>query len=156
MADDLPAAKRTVLQDGRAKAYRPLPTTTRRAALADGLAAYARGDFFLAHEILEPAWMGTADLGERAVLQGLIKLSAAFVHAARGNPRGIAKNLRGARDRLATSDATAAGRELGIDVVELVDRVTARLVALDRETPEAASTAEPELLAVGIPRVGRG
>src|SRR6185503_16988265 len=76
----------TIVQRGRAKAYRPLPPERRRAILAEGLAAYDRGDFFLAHEVLEPAWMGAADPAERDLYQGLIKLAAAFVHAARGNP----------------------------------------------------------------------
>ena len=91
----------TVLQGGRAKAYRPLPMEARAEAARSGLAAYERGDFFEAHELLEPAWMGSADPAERELVQGLIKLAAAFVHAARGNPLGIDKNLRGAKARLA-------------------------------------------------------
>ena len=82
-------------RDGRAKAYRPLPDARRAAALAAGLAAYERGDFFEAHEVLEPAWMGSPDLAERALLQGLIKVAAAYVHDVRGNPPGIARNLDG-------------------------------------------------------------
>src|SRR5690349_12807421 len=73
-------AKRYVLQGDRAKAYRPISLAARRHALAEGLAAYDLSDFFEAHELLEPAWMGTDDLGERAFLQGLIKVAAAFVH----------------------------------------------------------------------------
>src|SRR3989337_2120297 len=87
-------------RDGRAKAYRPLPEATRAAALEAGLAAYREGDFFEAHELLEPAWMGTDVPADRALLQGLIKLAAAYVHAVRGNPRGIVRNLEGARARL--------------------------------------------------------
>ena len=45
-------------------------------ALAAGLAAYDRGDYFEAHELLEPAWIGTVDLAERAVLEGLIQRNA--------------------------------------------------------------------------------
>ncbi len=82
-------------RDGRAKAYRPIPEADRAAALEAGLAAYARGDFFVAHEHLEPAWMGTDDPAERALLQGLIKLAAAYVHEVRGNPAGIVRNLEG-------------------------------------------------------------
>ena len=41
--------------------------------------------------------MGTDDLGRRALLQGLIKVAAAYVHDVRGNPAGIARNLTGAR-----------------------------------------------------------
>ena len=62
--------------------------------------------------------MGTADAAERELVQGLIKLAAGFVHAARGNPLGVAKNLAGARDHLgAAVDAETAGGS--IEVVEL-------------------------------------
>jgi predicted metal-dependent hydrolase len=117
----------TVVQGGRAKAYRPMAASRRRAAFIAGLEAYDRGDAFLAHELLEPAWMGTRDLPERELLQGLIKLAAAFVHAARANPAGVAKNLRGARDRLA--NAGGAGDRLGIDVPALLASIDARLAA---------------------------
>jgi len=118
---------RTVIQGGRAKAYRPLAATKRQAAIKAGLEAYERGDVFLAHELLEPAWMGTLDLAERELLQGLIKLAAAFVHAARGNPAGVAKNLRGARERLAS--AGNADERLGVDVGMLLSVVDGRLAA---------------------------
>lgn len=117
-APSVAATPGTIVQRGRAKAYRPLPPERRRAILAEGLAAYDRGDFFLAHEVLEPAWMGAADPAERDLYQGLIKLAAAFVHAARGNPAGVHKNLLGARERLA--DAVAAGHEQGIDVPDVI------------------------------------
>jgi predicted metal-dependent hydrolase len=97
----------------------------RRAALTAGLEAYDRGDAFLAHELLEPAWMGTRSLRERELLQGLIKLAAAFVHAARGNAAGVAKNLRGARERLA--NAGGAGARVGVDVPALIAAIDARL-----------------------------
>jgi hypothetical protein len=100
--------------------------------------------------------MGTDDPGERDVLQGLIKLSAAFVHASRGNPTGLGKNLRGARDRLATPAATAAGPDLGIDVRGLVDRIGERLIAVERAIAAADGTAGEALLAVRIPRAPRG
>ncbi len=100
--------------------------------------------------------MGTDEPGERDVLQGLIKLSAAFVHAARGNPTGIGKNLRGARDRLATPAAIAVGPELGIDVGRLIDRIGERLVAVERAIGAADGTAGEALLAVRIPRAVRG
>ncbi|HSL98442.1 MAG TPA: DUF309 domain-containing protein [Candidatus Deferrimicrobiaceae bacterium] len=112
---------------GRHKAYRPLAAEARSAALQAGLAAYERGEFFEAHEILEPAWMGTDDPGERDLYQGLIKLSAAYVHAVRGNPRGWEKNLRGARERLGRG--IAAGAAAGIDVARLLVSVEARLAA---------------------------
>ena len=101
--------------DGRAKAYRPLPDEQRIAAVVAGLAAYAAGDFFEAHELLEPAWMGTADVAERDLIQGLIKVAAADVHAVRGNPAGIRRNLEGARDRIRSgTDGSITGVELDV------------------------------------------
>jgi predicted metal-dependent hydrolase len=122
------AAPGTILQGGRAKAYRPLPAAEREAAYAAGIAAYERGDFFLAHEILEPAWMGTADIGERELYQGLIKVAAAFVHGVRGNPPGIARNLEGARSLLV--GARQAGVEGGLDLDALIAAVDDRLARL--------------------------
>ena len=97
-----------VMERGRSKAHRPLPSEAHLAAVTRGLAAYDRGAWYLAHEELEPAWMGTDDLAERALLSGLIKVAAAYVHAARGNPLGVRTNLRGARERLATAAAAAS------------------------------------------------
>jgi hypothetical protein len=114
-----------ILQGDREKAYRPLPLSTRRAAFESALAAYARGDFFATHEDLEPAWMGTDDLEERALHQGLIKVAAAYVHAVRGNPTGVAKNLAGARRHLAL--AGSAGDAWGVDVPGLLADIDARL-----------------------------
>ena len=122
-------AQTVVGRDGRAKAYRPLPADVRAAALAEGLAAYDRGDFFEAHELLEPAWMGTDDLAERDLLQGLIKLAAAYVHSVRGNPRGIATNLTGARERLEA--AHADGRHTaGLHLDALIGDIDVRLAQL--------------------------
>ncbi len=119
----------TVSENGRAKAYRPLPEEARRAALAAALEAYAGGDFFLAHELLEPAWMGARDPAERALHSGLIKVAAAFVHDVRGNPAGVAKNLRGAATRL--RNATAAGPAFAIDVPAVLGQVEASLAAVE-------------------------
>jgi len=71
--------------------------------------------------------MGTDDAAERALLQGLIKLAAAFVHAARGNPAGVGKNLRGAREHLARA-GEASERE-GLDVPTLLAAIDRRLAA---------------------------
>jgi hypothetical protein len=136
---------RTVLQRGRAKAYRPLPVEARRRAYDAALEAYDRGDFFETHELLEPAWMGTDDLAERALHQGLIKLAAAFVHGVRGNPAGIAKNLAGAREHLAAAVGTPAAAESGLDVAALVGAVDDRLARLAAD-PTDASIEAPTLL----------
>jgi predicted metal-dependent hydrolase len=123
-----------IRQGDREKALRPLPLEARRSAFDAGLAAYGRGDFFAAHEALEPAWMGTEDLAERALHQGLIKVAAAYVHAVRGNPTGVAKNLAGARRHLAQADR--AGRTWGVDVPDLIAAIDERL-----ERPDLAADA---------------
>jgi hypothetical protein len=138
------AGRMTVVDSaGRAKAFRPLSTKVRAAAFRDGLDAYDRGDFFEAHELLEPAWMGTDDPGERAFLQGLIKLAAAYVHGVRGNPRGIVKNLSGARSWLI--EASVAGpRRGGLDLAVLIGQVDRRLADLAAH-PTGPTLGPPDL-----------
>jgi hypothetical protein len=122
----------TILQGGRRKAYRPLPRPERDRAFTAALAAYERGDFFEAHELLEPAWMGTDDLLERELHQGLIKLAAAFVHAVRGNPTGIQRNRVGARARLAAV-VEGGGKDGGLDLPGLLAAIDEGLSALERD-----------------------
>ena len=139
----------TVVQNGRAKAYRPLPVEARRRAYDAALEAYDRGDFFETHELLEPAWMGTDDPAERALHQGLIKLAAAFVHGVRGNPTGIAKNLVGAREHLAAAAGSMAAAESGLDLTALILAVDERLVLL------AADPTDASIEAPALPRTSR-
>ena len=127
-ASPAPGTGHLVDPRGRAKVYRPLPDADRAASLARGLAAYERGAWYLAHEELEPAWMAAADPGERELLGGLIKLAAAHVHAARGNPAGVATNLRGARARLGVAEA--AGVDGGFDLPALIEAIDGRLAEL--------------------------
>ena len=118
-------------RNGRAKAYRPLSAAKRSAAMKAGLAAYERGDFFRAHEDLEPAWMGTSELPERALLQGLIKVAAAYVHDVRGNPAGIARNLEGARALLVEALETGPTDNVArVDIAALLTEIDARLADL--------------------------
>jgi predicted metal-dependent hydrolase len=132
-------------RDGRAKAYRPLPDAARAAALAAGLAAYERGDFFEAHEDLEPAWMGTDDLAERALLQGLIKVAAAYVHDVRGNPAGIERNLVGARALLVEAEAHGpADNVAGVDLGALVAEIDLRVADL-AANPDGPTLGPPDL-----------
>jgi hypothetical protein len=134
-------------RDGRAKAYRPLPAAERAAALSAGLSAYERGDFFEAHELLEPAWMGTDVPADRALLQGLIKLAAAYVHGVRRNPAGIVRNLEGARARLleAVEDRSAAGLpEPWLDVPSLIAAIDLRLADLESH-PSGPTLGPPDL-----------
>jgi hypothetical protein len=86
--------------------------------------------------------MGTSDLAERALYQGLIKLAAGYVHAVRGNPIGFARNLQGARGHLQTSlrlDATAAAAA-DIDPQALLSEVDALLAAVPEAAAKVAST----------------
>jgi predicted metal-dependent hydrolase len=132
-------------RDGRAKAYRPLPGADRTAALQAGLAAYERGDFFEAHELLEPAWMGTPDLPERALLQGLIKVAAAYVHDVRGNPAGIARNLTGARRLLEEARTTGPAVNVArVDLPALIAAIDMRLADL-ADHPGGPSLGPPDL-----------
>jgi hypothetical protein len=76
--------------------------------------------------------MGTSDLAERALYQGIIKIAAGYVHAIRGNPLGLARNLEGARRHLATSQSLDPGQAVaaGIDLARLIDEVDLRLAAV--------------------------
>jgi predicted metal-dependent hydrolase len=134
----------TILQNGRAKAYRPLAAADRRRAYDAALEAYERGDFFETHELLEPAWMGTNDQAERELHQGLIKLAAAFVHGVRGNPLGIARNLTGARERLTGAVGSVAARDSGLDLAALIAAIDDRLARLAAD-PTDASIEAPAL-----------
>ena len=142
-----------MVQGGRAKAYRPLAEADRRTAFLAGVAAYERGDFFLAHELLEPAWMGTDDPVERDLHQGLIKLAAGYVHAVRGNPEGMLKNLRGARERL---EAVAVAGASGVAVAALPGGgqldVPALIAAIDERIRELGQLASVEV--IDPPRLG--
>ncbi len=146
----------TIMQGDRPKAYRPIPPERRRAALEAGLAAYERGDFFEAHELLEPAWMGTSDLAERALYQGLIKLAAGYVHVVRGNPIGMVRNLEGARKHLATSIELdpSWGDRAGVDVSELLLEVDVRLASVRRAVDRLGTNSAAMLdLAEAAPRI---
>jgi hypothetical protein len=102
--------------------------------------------------------MGTADVGERELLQGLIKLAAAFVHGVRGNPSGVAKNLRGSLARIEAG--TAAGAVVGIDAGALADAIRARLADLAAGRPHRAGVradgrGEPDPIVIPLTPSGR-
>ena len=136
MTGRVPSERRTVVDaDGRVKAYRPMAAPERTAAVIAGLRAYAAGDFFEAHELMEPAWMGTDDPAERDLISGLIKLAAADVHGVRGNPRGVARNLEGARVRLRRVPDGGAVADVWVELPELLAAVDQRLADLDADRP---------------------
>jgi DUF309 family protein family protein len=147
VASDTAARAVVIGRDGRAKAYRPLPEAQRTAALVAGLAAYRAGDFFEAHELWEPAWMGTDVAADRSLMQGLIKMAAAYVHDVRGNPAGIVRNLEGARSRLAEASEDATPGSLPANwrgLAELLDAIDIRLADL-AEHPTGPTLPAPPL-----------
>jgi len=90
-----PATPARIRQGDRDKAYRPLPLDARRprSRRASRRTAGARSS---------PPTSARAGLdghgrpGRASLHQGLIKVAAAYVHAVRGNPAGVRKNLAGA------------------------------------------------------------
>jgi hypothetical protein len=77
--------------------------------------------------------MGTDDLGERALHQGLIKVAAAYVHGVRGNPPGVAKKQAGARRQHEL--AGAAGDPWGVDTAALLPTWTRASPTRARQPP---------------------
>jgi hypothetical protein len=89
--------------------------------------------------------MGTDDLAERALHQGLIKVAAGYVHLVRGNPAGLHRNLEGARLHLANAGPAAA--TWGVDVVTLLAEVDARLA----DPARAATDPPPAITRTPVP-----
>ena len=67
--------------------------------LAEGLRCYCTEQFFEAHEHWEAIWLRCQD-PEKAFLQGLIQVAAAFHHMQRKNLLGTESLLKGALRRL--------------------------------------------------------
>lgn len=96
-----------------------------------GVAHFNAREFFAAHEVWEELWLGAA-ASEKALLQGLIQIAAAFHHYGFGNLRG-AKSLAAAGiGKL--SDCPDGYR--GIDVTRLVGETKAWLEALTKPAGE--------------------
>jgi uncharacterized protein len=76
--------------------------------LAAGLRCYRAQEFFRAHEHWESVWLASNE-PEKAFLQGLIQVAAAFHHLQRGNPRGTRSLLERARMRLERCPKCFAG-----------------------------------------------
>lgn len=98
-------------------------------ALNTGLAHYHAGKFFEAHEVWEDAWLGEVGRTKLA-LQALIQIAAALHKHQVENPRGTAKLLAKARDKIAEVQAGAAAW-LGIDFVGLGQEVERALAEAD-------------------------
>jgi predicted metal-dependent hydrolase len=84
-----------------------------RGELAEGLRCYRAREFFAAHEHWEAVWL-ELDQPEKAFLQGLIQMAAAFHHLQRGNPQGAASLLRTALRRFDPHGDCFAGLDLAL------------------------------------------
>ena len=82
---------------------------------------YNAGQHWHAHEVLEDLWRATGDPERRLFFQGVIQLAAAFVHAERGNMRGVQRLLAKARANL----AAVPSPYLALDVAALLEAMAA-------------------------------
>jgi uncharacterized protein len=79
--------------------------------LAEGLRCFRAQEFFAAHEHWESVWLVSKE-PEKAFLQGLIQMAAAFHHLQCGNPRGSRSLLQRARGRLKRCPECFGGMDL--------------------------------------------
>lgn len=86
---------------------------------------YNAGRHWYAHEVLEDLWRETDDPERRRFYQGIIQLAAAFVHAERGNMRGVRRLLAKGGAKL----AAVPSPYLSIDIPALLEAME----AADRE-----------------------
>ena len=77
---------------------------------------YHAGRHWHAHEALEDLWRATGDPERRRFYQGIIQLAAAFVHAERGNMRGVQRLLAKAAGKL----EAVSSPYLGLDLTALL------------------------------------
>jgi uncharacterized protein len=98
-------------------------------ALERGLAAYAAGDFFAAHEHFEALWLEASHPGLRLGRQGLVLVAVAMHKLfAQHNPAVAARLLHRAIDRLERGEAIVDG----IESLELSASLRAAAEALER------------------------
>lgn len=92
---------------------------------------YNAGEHWQAHEVLEDLWRATGEPERRRFYQGIIQLAAAFVHAERGNLRGVQRLLAKADAKLEAVSSPC----LGLDVAAL----RRAMAAAGREARAAAA-----------------
>jgi predicted metal-dependent hydrolase len=104
-------------------------------AIAEGLACYRRGEFFVAHEHWESVWLRLEE-PEKSFLQALIQVTAAFHHLDSGNLAGAASLLQRALLRLERR-APSFG---GIEAASLRAEISEWVLAIERGAPLTAAT----------------
>ena len=100
--------------------------------LSIGVAQFNAGRFFVAHEIWEALWDETVG-PEKALLRGLVQIAAGYAKVESGVGSGALKLLTRGVDQV----RQFLPASLGLDLVELVDGVTADIARL-RAAPEVA------------------
>lgn len=70
-----------------------------REKFQSGVILFNAGEFFKAHEAWEEIWLAAPE-SEKAFLQGLIQLAAAFHHYSRGNRAGMNSLVAAALEKL--------------------------------------------------------
>jgi predicted metal-dependent hydrolase len=117
------------VRDNHSVPLDPLSLDWTRAPLAEGLACFHRGEFFLAHEHWEAVWL-TLPQPEKDFLQTLIQVAAAFHHLQHGNRTGAISLLTRALRRLDAYPPRYAGIDLA-DLCTELDACCTRLTSGD-------------------------
>jgi hypothetical protein len=125
-----------------------VPAAARAAWFDRGLEAYARGEYFEAHELWEELWRDEADAGDKRYLQGLIQVAAAMHKiAVHRQPRPATRLLARALAKL----RDAPPEHLGVDMARLLRDGDAALRALRDIAADGGDRLDPAL----VPRIER-
>ena len=116
--------------------------------LAEGLRCYCAEEFFAAHEHWESVWL-TLPEPEKAFLQALIQVAAAFHHFQRGNLQGTTSLLQKVLQRITTYPASFGG----VSVASLCEEIRECLKALEAGGG-TAELAFPKIRVDGQPDAG--
>ena len=112
--------------------------------LLEGMRLYNEGSFFEAHEAWEEVWL-EAEASEREFYQGLIQVTAAFVHVTRNEYPGSVRLLDAGIAKLARYGASRRGIKVA-PFVEGARRAREALLALgERRLSEFDRAAIPRL-----------
>ena len=118
------------------------PTKEIRVAVLEWAELFNHGEFFHAHEVLEPLWLRASEPA-RSLFKGLIHAAVALVHYGRGNAHGARVKSRSSVHYLTPLRDCVLPIDLG-ELIGEMERVAAALDAL----PQGAA-----LPPVSLPKV---